>query len=238
MSHNRRTAARSARILGVSAASAALALGAAGSALACSLADFSAAALCDGGKGVITVTDKDASGVPAVVTVYLENNGSDLRQVGEQTVIGTKEGAQVQFAEEWKPGAVYRVHVTATRGTKTFVNDDIPLLTAPAKACAAEQTAKPSPSTSRSATGKPSPSASASASTPAGDDTTATASGSAAAPAPGGNEVSPAAQESNLAETGADSNTPVIAGIAAALVAVGGAAVFFGMRRRGAGNRH
>lgn len=240
MSHNRRTAARSARILGVTAASAALALSAAGSALACSIADFSAAALCDGGKGVITVTDKDASGVPAVVTVYLENNGSDLRQVGEQTVIGTKDGAQVQFAEAWKPGAVYRVHVTATRGSKTFVNADIPLLTAPAKACGAEQTAKPSPSASRSATATPSPSASAPADTasPAPSDATATASGSAAAPAPGGNDVSPAAQESNLAETGADSNTPMIAGIAAALVVVGGAAVFFGMRRRGAGNRH
>jgi LPXTG-motif cell wall-anchored protein len=42
------------------------------------------------------------------------------------------------------------------------------------------------------------------------------------------------AGDSNLAETGADSNTGIIAGIAAALVVVGGGAVFFGMRRRGA----
>jgi LPXTG-motif cell wall-anchored protein len=48
------------------------------------------------------------------------------------------------------------------------------------------------------------------------------------------NAPSPAAGESNLAETGANSNTGMIVGIAAALVVVGGGAVFFGLRRRGA----
>jgi LPXTG-motif cell wall-anchored protein len=48
------------------------------------------------------------------------------------------------------------------------------------------------------------------------------------------NAPSPAAGKSNLAETGASSNTGLIAGIAAALVVVGGGAVFLGMRRRGA----
>ncbi|RSM92443.1 hypothetical protein DMH25_37080, partial [Streptomyces sp. WAC 01325] len=41
---------------------------------------------------------------------------------------------------------------------------------------------------------------------------------------------------SNLAETGANSNTGMIAGIAVGLVALGGGAVFFGLRRRGASN--
>jgi LPXTG-motif cell wall-anchored protein len=48
------------------------------------------------------------------------------------------------------------------------------------------------------------------------------------------NAPSPAAGESNLAETGANSNTGLIVGIAAALVVIGGGAVFFGLRRRGA----
>ncbi|MFF4691052.1 LAETG motif-containing sortase-dependent surface protein [Streptomyces sp. NPDC001307] len=48
------------------------------------------------------------------------------------------------------------------------------------------------------------------------------------------NAPSPAAGDSNLAETGANSNTGLIAGIAGALVVVGGGAVYFGMRRRGA----
>lgn len=73
----------------------------------------------------------------------------------------------------------------------------------------------------------PAPSESASA--------TPSESESSAAPAtPGDNAPSPAVGDSNLAETGANSNTPMIAGIAGALVVVGGGAVFFGMRRRGA----
>ena len=83
MSITRRTARRSAQILGVAAASTALAVSAAGSALACNISEFSAEAKCDGAKGVITVTDKDASGTPATVTVYLEKNGADVKTVGE-----------------------------------------------------------------------------------------------------------------------------------------------------------
>ena len=78
--------ARAARCLGVASASAALVFGVAGNAMACTIKDFSAVAECDGGQGVIRVTDVDPLGVPAEVTVYLENNGADLRIV--QTLLG------------------------------------------------------------------------------------------------------------------------------------------------------
>lgn len=245
MSLSRRTAARSVRMLGVTAASAALALSAAGTALACDITEFSAAAACDGAKGVITVTDKDGTRVPAVITVFLENNGADLRQVGTaQTVTGSKKGVTVSFAEAWEPNAEYRVHVLAVKGKKTFVDADItPNVTTPSKACTADDTSTPSttPSSTPSSS-TPSSSTSQTAPPPAGTTAPApspsdSAGDSAAPPAPASNAPSPAAQESNLAETGANSNTGLIVGIAAVLVVVGGGAVFFGMRRRGASHR-
>ncbi|QCD60827.1 hypothetical protein CEB94_29580 [Streptomyces hawaiiensis] len=222
MSVSRR--ARAVRVLGVVSASAALALGTAGNALACDISEFSAEAKCDGDKGVITVTDVDPAGIPATVTVYLQNNGADAKKVGEQVVKGSREGTTITFADDWKPNAQYRIHVKAAQ----YVDEDIkPNLVTPATACKKEEEppastppATPTPSASPSQpaeeTGTPAPEPSESQST----------SPAANAPAPAG--------DSNLAETGADSNTGIIAGIAAALVVVGGGAVFFGMRRRGA----
>ena len=226
MSISRRTA-RSVRILGVASATAALALGAAGNALACNISEFSAEAKCDGTKGVITVTDVDASGTPAVVSVFLENNGADVQKVGQQEVKGSREGVTITFAEDWKPNATYRVHVKAGNQVDADTKENV---TAPSTACATTE----SPSPSASETPKPSetPSSPASSETPSANPSE---SESSAAPAtPGDNAPSPAAGSSNLAETGANSNTPMIAGIAGALVVVGGGAVFFGMRRRGA----
>ncbi|MEU6537548.1 LAETG motif-containing sortase-dependent surface protein [Streptomyces sp. NPDC047000] len=227
---SRRTA-RSVRVLGVAAGSAALALSAAGSALACDISEFSAEATCNGSQGVITVTDKDGSGTPAVVTVFLENNGADARQVGKPTEVkGTREGVTVTFEEDWQPNAVYRVHVKAG----SIVDKDIsPNLTTPSKACAAEDTPTPTPAPSDD-----SPSPSDSASAPAASGTPAPSASGSSSTAPAGtvdNAPSPAVGDSNLAETGANSNTGLIAGIAAALVVVGGGAVFLGLRRRGTG---
>ncbi|MEV7287484.1 LAETG motif-containing sortase-dependent surface protein [Streptomyces sp. NPDC093252] len=233
MSISRRTARRSVRALGVAAASAALALSAAGTALACDISEFSAAAICDGTKGVITVTDKDPTGVPATVTVYRENNGADEKLVGSQEVKGSREGVTITFEEDWKPNAEYRVHVKA--GDQ--VDEDIkPNLVTPSTACATDSTPTPTPT--------PTPSESAPESTPPAASETPAPTPSApqessSAPAPdesASNAPSPAAGQSNLAETGADSNTGMIAGIAAALVVVGGGAVFLGFRRRGAGD--
>ena len=219
---------RSVRILGVASASAALALGFAGNALACSISEFSAEATCDGSNGVITVTDKDASATEATVTVFLENNGADVKKIGEQTVKGSAKGVTISFAENWQPDAVYRVHVTATNGLDKDLKE---LLTTPSKAC---ETESPSPSPSEST-----PAPSESASTPAESDTPTPSASESSSTAPAtttDNAPSPAAGDSNLAETGANSNTGMIAGIAGAFVVAGGGAVYYGMRRRGATN--
>ncbi|MET9733989.1 LAETG motif-containing sortase-dependent surface protein [Streptomyces sp. NPDC006458] len=217
------------RALGVAAASATLALGVAGNALACDISEFTAAAVCDGNKGVITVTDKDPAGITATVSVYLENNGADERLVGTQEVKGSAKGTTITFAEDWKPNAEYRIHVVA----KGYVDDDIkPNLVTPSTPCKKDDTPKPTPSA-------PSPTPSESAPSPSESATptpTPSAPQSESAP-PADNAPSPAAGDSNLAETGANSNTGLIAGIAAALVVVGGGAVFFGMRRRGSNSR-
>ncbi|MGW8064427.1 LAETG motif-containing sortase-dependent surface protein [Streptomyces ziwulingensis] len=230
---SRTASRRGVRALGVASASVALAVGAAGNALACDISEFSAAAKCEGGKGVITVTDVDPAGIPATITVHLQNNGADLEKVGEQVVKGSREGTTVTFAADWKPNAEYRIHVKADK----YVDEDIkPNLVTPSTPCATEDTPAPTPSESSSTpaeetqTPAPAPSTSAPAApAPAPEESESTAPASAPSNAP-----SPAAGDSNLAETGANSNTGMIAGIAAALVALGGGAVFFGLRRRGA----
>ncbi|MFF4359684.1 LAETG motif-containing sortase-dependent surface protein [Streptomyces sp. NPDC001604] len=225
MSISRRTARRSVQILGVAAASSALALSAAGSALACNINEFSAEAKCVGSKGVITVTDQDASGTPATVTVYLENNGADVKTVGSKDVTGSREGVTITFDENWSPNAEYRIRVQAGRDKEHLIVDkDItPSLTTPSEGCSKDETTPPA-----------SPTPTPSASTPASESPTPSASDSTPPADTSSNAPSPAAGDSNLAETGANSNTGLIAGIAGALVVVGGGAVFFGMRRRGA----
>ncbi|WP_344050289.1 LAETG motif-containing sortase-dependent surface protein [Streptomyces thermoalcalitolerans] len=242
MSISRRTA-RTVRILGVASASAALALGVAGNAFACSIKDFSAEAKCDGEKGIITVKDVDPSGTPATVTVFLQNNNADERMVGEQEVKGSRQGTTVTFAEDWEPNAVYRVHIKAVgKNGKVLVDKDIePNLTAPSTACAAKAPSTPAspaePETSTPSASEPEPTASESEPATESASPAPSASESTAASAGGSdNAPSPAIGESNLAETGANSNTGLIAGIAAALVVIGGGAVFFGLRRRGASN--
>ncbi|CAL9599851.1 LAETG motif-containing sortase-dependent surface protein [Streptomyces sp. enrichment culture] len=223
---SRTASRRGVRALGVVAASAALALSASGNALACNINEFSAAAKCDGDNGVITVTDVDPAGIPATVTVSLKSTGE---QVGQETVKGSKEGTTVTFAVDWKPNTEYRVHVKADKYVDEYIKPD---LTTPSTPCKTEDTPAPTPSESSSTpsdeTESPAPEPSTSAPAPSQPESTAPAA------VPADNAPSPAAGDSNLAETGANSNTGMIAGIAAALVVVGGGAVFFGMRRRGA----
>ncbi|MGX1907819.1 LAETG motif-containing sortase-dependent surface protein [Streptomyces phaeochromogenes] len=226
MSISRRTA-RSVRILGVASASAALTLGLAGNALACNISEFSAVAKCDGAKGVISVTDKDPTGVAATVTVFLESNGADEKLVGTQEVKGSREGVTIDFSENWKPNAEYRIHVKAGKQ----VDEDIkPNLVTPSEACKSEEPSTPSATPSPS--DEPSSPVTAKPGSPAPSESESTPPASA-----GGSTPSPAGGDSNLAETGSSSNTGAIAGIAAALVAAG-AGVMFALRRRGATNGH
>lgn len=234
--------ARTSRYVGVAFVSAALVFGAAGNAMACSIKDFSAVAECDGDKGVIRVTDVDPLGVKAEITVYLENNGADLRQVGSETIENsTAEGVTVTFEENWEPKAEYRIHVTAA----DYVNEDIaPNLIAPAKACGADADTPPADSKSPEkpaadenkgkdegeGNGKDEPSRTKNSPSPsASAGTTPVGSNDDNAPSPEG--------DSNLAATGGDSNTGTIAGAAAALVALGAGAVYYSMRRRGTSTR-
>lgn len=233
-----RGVARPARVLGVAAASAALVAGAAGTALACDISEFSAAARCDGGQGVITVTDVDPAGIPATVTVYREDDGAAPRKVGEQVVRGSREGVTITFAEDWEPDSRYRVHVRAAG----HVDEDIePGLVTPATACGKERT--PAPAATPAPTPPAAPGASAAPAAPGRTPPAAPApSAPAASRSPSPSTVragapdgspSPTARSVGLAATGADSHTPLIAGIAIALVLVGGGAVYLGLRRRG-----
>ncbi|MFC5908193.1 Cys-Gln thioester bond-forming surface protein [Streptacidiphilus monticola] len=94
---------------------------------------------------------------------------------------------------------------------------------AQAKASWTVPVGSPSPSPSHSATPSATPSSPASASASASGGVTTTLSASPSASTGGG-----------LASTGASSATPVIAGLGAALVALGGGAVFFMRKRKGA----
>ncbi|MGC0385389.1 LAETG motif-containing sortase-dependent surface protein [Streptomyces sp. SAI-129] len=223
---SRTASRRSVRALGVVAASAALALSASGNALACNINEFSAEAKCDGDNGVITVTDVDPAGIPAIVTVSLKSTGE---QVGQETVKGSKEGTTVSFAVDWKPNTEYRVHVKADKYVDEFIKPDVTTPSTPCKTEEPSPTPSESSSTPSEETETPAPEPSTSAPAPSQPE-----GSTAPAAVPNDNAPSPAAGDSNLAETGANSNTGMIAGIAAALVVVGGGAVFFGLRRRGA----
>nr|WP_196789608.1 LAETG motif-containing sortase-dependent surface protein [Streptomyces caniscabiei] len=217
--------------------------------MACSIKDFSAVAECDGGNGVIRVTDVDPLGVKAEITVYLENNGADLRMVGSRTIEdSTAKGVTVTFDEDWEPNAEYRIHVEA----EDYVNEDLPILVAPADACTVDAITPPAAS---KAPGKSAdkgkekdkekeketgngngkgqddePSRTKTSPTPSASEGTVPAgSKDDNAPSPEG--------DSGLAETGGDSNTGTIAGAAAALVALGAGAVYYSIRRRGASTR-
>ncbi|MEV8034125.1 LAETG motif-containing sortase-dependent surface protein [Streptomyces sp. NPDC086182] len=214
------------RILGVASASAALALGVAGNALACSIGDFEAVASCDGAKAVVTVSDTDHSANKATITVFVKSPGGEDKQVGSGDVTGQKDGkasVAITLTEDWVPGGTYRAHIDVP----TRVNADTDVKSVPSEACA-PKSESPSPSAS------PKPSEAPSSEAPSNSAGPSDSESSAAPATPGDNQPSAAAGESNLAETGANSNTPMIAGIAAAFVIVGGGAVFFGMRRRGA----
>ncbi|MEU2051688.1 LAETG motif-containing sortase-dependent surface protein [Streptomyces bungoensis] len=221
-----RHAARAARVVGTSAVAAALCVTAAQTALACSIGDFSASPACDArGKGVIRVTDKDPSGTPATVTLYVQlSMPGGQREVDKATIDhSTAQGVGVDLHPlDWYAGETFVVHVKA--GDQ--VDEDIePPVVVPddftCKPAGGGPSASPSPSApsahpSATPSTQPSPAHSSSAPTPA-------ASG---APSPAGGGT-------HLAETGAGNSTPLVAGAAAALVLAGGG-IALGLRRKAA----
>ncbi|WUH93246.1 hypothetical protein OG900_26105 [Streptomyces sp. NBC_00433] len=218
------------RSIGVASVAAALALGVAGNAFACKIGDFSAVANCDktNGKATIDVTDADSSGTPATVTIL--DNGV---QVASGTIDHpTADGVTVSIPLAWAPSKTYTVHVTAGQpGKKVLVDEDIKGgVTTPSEACTAPVDNPPPPVDNPPPADNPPPKDTKSP-TP-----TATTTAPAAAVADT-NAPSPAGGTSNLAETGGGSNTGMIAGVAAVLVAAGGGTVFM-LRRRNPAGRH
>jgi LPXTG-motif cell wall-anchored protein len=216
VSINRRTAI-AVRTIGVASAAAALALGVAGSAFACSIADFTANVSCDqsSGQGVLTVHDTDGTR-PVTITVK-----SDQGAVVAGPEKFTDKGDFTLTVPWASAGTHYQVLATVPGYfTDKPVQDAV---TIPDEACGKPTTPPTTPPTEAPTT-------------PATDTPTPTPTGTTAAPVvadTSSNAPSPAAGGSqNLAETGSSSSTPMIAGIAGALVVIGGGSVFMLRRRR------
>ncbi|WP_053658098.1 LAETG motif-containing sortase-dependent surface protein [Streptomyces sp. MMG1121] len=216
---------RAARVIGTSAAAAALSVAAAQTALACSIGDFSAAPACDSaGKPVIRVTDKDGSGTPATVTLLVQlNTPGQQRNTDTQKIDHpTAQGVGVDLHPlDWYAGETFVVHVKA--GDR--VDEDLQPAVVVPDDFTCEPAGSPSPSVSATPSAHPS-------STPSAVPSPA-ASGSAAPTPAASSAPSPAGGGTRLAETGASSDTPVLAGAAVALVVVGGGLVV-ALRRRSA----
>ncbi|MEU1405278.1 LAETG motif-containing sortase-dependent surface protein [Streptomyces sp. NPDC005728] len=225
-----RHATTAARVIGTSAAAAVLSVAAAHTALACTIGDFSAEPGCDAkDHGVIRVTDKDPSGTPATVSLYVQ-----LSMPGGERLVDTKtidhptaEGVSVDLTPlDWYPGETFRVHVKA--GDR--VDEDIkPMVVVPDVTCEASASASASVPAQPPTSSKPVPGSSA---------TPTPAQSSSAAPTPAASSVpSPAGGGTHLAETGAGNGTKLIAGTAAALVVAGGGIVLTLRRKAAQGSR-
>ncbi|MFJ4624975.1 LAETG motif-containing sortase-dependent surface protein [Streptomyces sp. NPDC088847] len=223
-------AAGAARVAGTSVAAVVLSVAASHTALACSIGDFTATALCDAhDNGVIRVTDKDASGTPAKISLYLQlsmpggERWSDTQTIQHPTAEGTSVDLNPQG---WYPGVSYRVHVQA--GDQ--VDADItPLVVIPDVTCGAAASASASVSAEPSTSSTPSP---ASSTTPSATPTSSPSSTESSSPVPAASSApSPAGGGTHLADTGASNGTTAFAGTAAALVVAGGG-IAITLRRR------
>lgn len=206
---------------------------AAGSAAACNINDFSvgSTAQCDISVGVakaaITITDKDASGTPADITVYLHlASGESGREVGSAHIAHpTGTGVSQTILVDWLPGYSWDVHVKAG----TAVNQTLTVHPASIDISCGANASSPSAAPSHTAPASSKPSPASVVSTSAAPSKTSSATPSAAA--------SGSPKGSSLAFTGGGDNSGLIAGLACAIIAAGGG-VLFALRRRGAAGRH
>lgn len=153
---------------------------------------------------------------------YAQQGNKVTVKAGDKVLVDETFGAsfnkKVDLPEHAKPLDV-TAQVVASDGeqyswgpeTKSSPVCDTP---SPSPTPTASESTSPSPSPSQSASEKPEPSAPES---------------SSSAPA-----AKPQGSDQDLAETGSSSNTPMIAGIAAAVVVVGGGLVFVARKRRSA----
>ena len=237
MSISRRTAV-AVRTLGVASAAAALSLGFTGSAFACVIGDFQASVACDStsGTGTVTVTDNDANGPTAQVSLY-----DGHTKIGDTlSLSGGTAGSPgtVSFTDvPWKTSGKWTVHVTVKR----YINDETVTVKAPGTACSAPSTGTPTGSpTGSTPTGSPTgstPTGSPTGSTPTTTATsTPTKPSTSASPSSTVDSTATASATPTgptLAETGGGNDSGLIAGIAGALVIAGGGVVF-ALRRRSA----
>ncbi|WP_329177572.1 LAETG motif-containing sortase-dependent surface protein [Streptomyces sp. NBC_01477] len=203
-------------------AGAAAVLLASGSAYACTIGDFTAAASCDTGTGTakaaITVTDTDSSGTPADITVRIRMaSGFDGEVVGTGHIDHFTTGEAVTtILVPWLQG--YQWNVSVTAGDLADVRlTDLPI--SPDTACVPDA-AQPS--------GTPTPAG------PTSPGAVAPVSSTSAAPAASGASNVPGTE---LAESGGGSSSGLLAGSAAAVIAAG-AGVLFALRRRTPAGRH
>nr|WP_134001496.1 LAETG motif-containing sortase-dependent surface protein [Streptomyces sp. 846.5] len=241
----------------MASAAGALALGVAGSAFACTAADFTGTAQCQqsSGNALLTISDSDSSRTSA--TVEIDYNG---QKVGSVDFYRNQQDTDTQtVVVPWETSGHWSLKAQASGrdlsrqrestipvpggdcSTPSTPPTTAPPTTAP-PTTAPPTTAPPTtapPTTTPPTSAAPSssapvvvpttPSASASSSVKASTSASASASTSVEATA------SPSPSGTSLASTGGGSDAGLFAGIGAVLIAAGGATVFF-LRRRAAGN--
>jgi hypothetical protein len=252
VSKNRRTAL-AVRSIGVASAAAALALGVAGNAFACSITEFTPSASCDAsGHGVISVLDKDGSHTAVDISILQGNN----EIASQQGVQGSQQGVSVDFSVDWSASTTYTVKVVRSSGgfvgKKDFTTPDTACTPTDSTSSGGDNSTSSGGDNSTTSGGDNSTTSGGDNSTTSGGDNSTTSGGDNATTSSGGssatggsttttggdssqvsdaNAPKPATGTSNLAETGGGSNTGMIAGIAGAFVVLGGGTVFM-MRRR------
>lgn len=162
----------------------------------------------------VTVDLKDYSSEPTN-TVTVKADGKDL--LNEK--FGGKFHKKLELADHSKPVKVQLI-VKANDGDQHNRNE-----TKTAPVCD-DQSPEPEPTPTPTDTPSQTPSPSESSTPPASDAPSSSA--------PAGEEPAPSTSEpsSDLAETGSSNSTPIIAGIAAAVVLIGGALLMLARKRR------
>jgi LPXTG-motif cell wall-anchored protein len=216
-----------------------------GSAFACNISDFSlvstsASCNADTGTADIQVTDKDSSGTHATVTIVDKTTNASVG-TGKITRPQRKGGETITISVPWQKNHEWAVQIDAPKGG---VHDTLKeTVTSNGDDCGkpSDTPTTPAPTETAPATGgdtdtKPTE-APAAPSSPAAAPSEASQVDAANSPSAAAAAPSSTVDSAALAETGGGSNTGMIAGLAAALVVIGGG-FLFAQRRRSATRSH